>query len=218
MKLCRFASLPKIQAAFLPLLYLFRKCHRCFSYVLSVMKNTSKKRNTINNHARRLNSRRVMHSSKKVDWSTPDWLYERLDKLFRFSLDPCSTEQNAKCKLHYTAADDGLSFSWAGHSVWLNPPYGATIGEWMEKAVLEAQNAGTTVVCLIPSRTGAAWFQKSVLNAPKKLIFFFRGRLCFGNANNPAAFDSVLVVYPGKGGKIPTVEEIRSSICPEVNR
>ncbi|MFZ4776694.1 MAG: DNA N-6-adenine-methyltransferase [Terrimicrobiaceae bacterium] len=182
------------------------------------MKNTLKNQNARNNHARRLHSRRVMHSSRKVEWSTPDWLFEALDKLFKFSLDPCSTEDNAKCKLHYTADDDGLLFSWAGHTVWLNPPYGPTIGEWMENAVSEAQNAGTTVVCLIPSRTGAAWFQKSVLNAPKKLIFFFRGRLCFGNGKNPAAFDSVLVVYPGKGVKTPTVEEIRASICPEVNR
>lgn len=182
-----------------------------------VMK-TPKKRNARNNHARRLNSRRVMHSSETDDWSTPDWLFAALDKLFKFSLDACSSKTNAKCGLYYTVDDDGLSFSWAGGTVWLNPPYGQTIGKWMEKAVLEAQNAGTTVVCLIPSRTGAAWFQKSVLNAPRKLIFFFHGRLCFGNANNPAAFDSVLVVYPGKGVKIPTVEEIRASVYQEVNR
>ncbi|HUZ23794.1 MAG TPA: hypothetical protein VMV07_08510 [Streptosporangiaceae bacterium] len=35
--------------------------------------------------------------------------------------------------LFYTAADDGLAQPWKGR-VWLNPPYGHVIGQWMARA------------------------------------------------------------------------------------
>lgn len=159
-----------------------------------------------------------MHSSIKTEWSTPDWLFKALDRLFRFNLDACASKENKKCKVYYSVDDDGLSFRWKNKTVWLNPPYGPNIDKWIEKAVFEAQNGRTTVVCLIPSRTGTAWFQQSVLHAPRKLIFFIRGRLYFGNASNPAAFDSVLVIYPGKGVKIPSPKAIRAACSRELHR
>lgn len=182
------------------------------------MKINSKIRNASNALSRKHHTRRVMHSSNTVNWSTPDWLFEALDRLFKFTLDPCSSHSNAKCRFHYTVDENGLSFSWKGHVVWLNPPYCSSIGDWMEKAILESQNAGTTVVCLIPSRTGSRWFQKCVLNAPNKIVFFLCGRLSFGSVGTPAPFDSVLVIYPGKGAAVPTPEEIQDSIFAGIPR
>lgn len=56
----------------------------------------------------------VMFSSKSMEWATPKELYEILDGEFHFTLDPCSTDENAKCKLHYTLKDNGLEQNWGG--------------------------------------------------------------------------------------------------------
>ena len=53
--------------------------------------------------------------SKQTDeWSTPQELFDNLDKEFNFDLDPCATKENAKCSLFYTKEQDGLSKSWGG--------------------------------------------------------------------------------------------------------
>ena len=55
-----------------------------------------------------------MKTSDTDEWATPQSVFDELDKEFHFSLDPCSTDENAKCEKHYTKADDGLSKSWGG--------------------------------------------------------------------------------------------------------
>ncbi len=50
----------------------------------------------------------VHYSSAKDDWETPQKLFEELDKEFHFTLDSCSTHENAKCEKHYTEVEDGL--------------------------------------------------------------------------------------------------------------
>ena len=59
----------------------------------------------------------VMFSSKSDEWSTPQWLFDELDKEFCFNLDPCSTNENAKCNTHYTIEDNGLDKNWGVQGV-----------------------------------------------------------------------------------------------------
>lgn len=76
-----------------------------------------------------------IHFSSKSDlWATPQAFYSTLHAEFGFTLDPCSTHENAKCEKHYTAEDDGLSKDWSGERVFMNPPYGREIGNWIAKA------------------------------------------------------------------------------------
>lgn len=56
----------------------------------------------------------VMFSNKSNEWPTPQAFFDELDKEFHFTLDPCSTHENAKCANHYTIEDDGLSKNWGG--------------------------------------------------------------------------------------------------------
>lgn len=77
-------------------------------------------------------------SSEKNDWATPKALFSLLDGIFHFTLDPCSNEQNHLCDKYYTVEDDGLIRSWKGERVFMNPPYGADIGYWCEKAKEES--------------------------------------------------------------------------------
>jgi len=141
---------------------------------------------------------KVLLSSKSNEWETPQALFDDLDDEFHFTLDPCSTHENAKCEKHYTAEDDGLSHSWVGETVFMNPPYGREIGKWIKKAYEESQN-GAVVVCLIPSRTDTNYWHDYCMKGD---IRFLRGRVYFkgGNgARSPAPFPSAIVVL--KGGK-----------------
>lgn len=135
----------------------------------------------------------LMFSSKKDDWETPQDLFDELDEEFHFTLDAASSDLNAKCEKHYTIEDDGLSQSWAGNNVFLNPPYGRTMKEWMRKAYEESQRENTTVVALVPARTDTAWFHDYVYG--KAELRFLRGRLKFGGCENSAPFPSLVVVY-----------------------
>ena len=57
---------------------------------------------------------KVLFSSSSDEWSTPEEIYNELDKEFNFNLDPCSTDDNHKTEDYYTAADNGLLKSWGG--------------------------------------------------------------------------------------------------------
>ncbi len=133
----------------------------------------------------------VLLKSETVEWATPAWLFDALHAEFGFTLDPCSTDANAKCPRHFTEADDGLRKYWGDEVVFMNPPYGKTIGRWMRKAY-ESSKDGATVVCLIPSRTDTSWWHRYVMKGEIRLL---RGRLTFGGAENPAPFPSAIVVF-----------------------
>jgi phage N-6-adenine-methyltransferase len=135
-----------------------------------------------------------MMTSKTPEWATPQDVFDKLNAEFRFTLDPCCTHQNAKCFKHYTREEDGLSKSWAGEIVFMNPPYGREIGLWMKKAYTESL-LGATVVCLVPSRTDTAWWHDY---AAKGQVRFVRGRLKFGNALTSAPFPSAIVIFEEK--------------------
>ena len=138
-------------------------------------------------------TRKVMFSSKTAEWTTPQTFYDQLNQEFSFTLDPCCTDETAKCKTYYTEADDGLSQSWAGHSVFMNPPYGRAIKDWIRKAYEESRKPNTVVVALIPSRTDTRYWHDYCMEASE--IRFIKGRLKFGESNNSAPFPSAIVVF-----------------------
>lgn len=132
----------------------------------------------------------VFFSSKTDMWSTPQEFFDRLDTEFHFTLDVCSTNENAKCEKHFTQSDDGLSQQWNG-VCWMNPPYGREIGKWMKKAYESCFENGATVVCLVPARTDTNWWH---LYAIPHEIRFVRGRLKFGDAKNSTPFPSAVII------------------------
>lgn len=135
---------------------------------------------------------KVHFSSKTVEWPTPQGLYDELDDEFGFTLDPCATDENAKCKKYFTEADDGLEQDWGEEVIFMNPPYGPGIGNWMKKAHASSLK-GATVACLVPARTDTRWWHDYAMNASE--IKFVKGRLRFGAAANSAPFPSAIVVF-----------------------
>lgn len=137
-----------------------------------------------------------VHFSSATDlWSTPQDFYDKLDAEFGFTLDPCATDDNAKCDRYFTAEDDGLLQSWDNEIVFMNPPYGRVIGHWVKKA----SEAKSTVVCLVPARTDTQWWHDYVIGGGAE-IRFIKGRLKFGGQKNSAPFPSAVVIYRNTPG------------------
>lgn len=137
--------------------------------------------------------------SQRMDWGTPQDLFDSLNKEFVFTLDPCALPYNAKCKTFFTPEDDGLSKSWEGHTVFCNPPYGRQIQDWVRKCKEESRKPNTTVVMLIPARTDTAYFHDYIYKKVKE-IRFIKGRLkfttprCCSKASS-APFPSMIIVF-----------------------
>ena len=138
-------------------------------------------------------NKELMFSSKTDMWSTPQEFYDKLNDEFNFTLDPCATEDNAKCDNFFTVDDDGLKQDWSGNIVFCNPPYGRAIKDWVKKSYEESLKNNTTVVMLIPSRTDTIYFHEFIYG--KAEIRFIKGRLKFGDAKNSAPFPSIVVIY-----------------------
>ena len=133
--------------------------------------------------------------SETNEWSTPQYLFDELNYEFNFTLDPCATDDNAKCKKYYIIEDDGLKQDWSNEIVFMNPPYGREIKHWIKKAYLESLK-GATIVCLIPSRTDTSYWHDYIFG--KSEIRFIKGRIKFGDSKNSAPFPSAIVIFKGE--------------------
>ena len=138
----------------------------------------------------------VLYTSRSEEWPTPMTFFDTLNQEFGFTLDPCATSQNAKCRRYFTKQENGLDQDWGSHVVFCNPPYGKVMSQWARKC-FEASLMGATVVLLAHSRTDTRWFHDWVYGKACE-IRFVKGRLKFGNAKTSAPFPSLVSVYNSK--------------------
>ncbi len=120
-----------------------------------------------------------LFSSEFMDWETPQALFDELNSEFRFNLDAAASKENAKCELFFTKELNALACDWGGERgtrVFLNPPYGRGLGQWIQKAFEESKK-GCLVVCLLPVRTDTKYFHDFIYG--KAEIRFLRGRVKF---------------------------------------
>jgi site-specific DNA-methyltransferase (adenine-specific) len=136
----------------------------------------------------------TLFSRRSDEWETPQEFFQELDKEFHFDLDACASDENHKCDMYYTAADNGLSKNWGGHAVWCNPPY-SNVKAWVRKAYYEGHKPNTVVVVLVFSRTDTKWWWNYVQH--KAEVRFVKGRIKFGGSENNAPFPSALIIYRG---------------------
>jgi site-specific DNA-methyltransferase (adenine-specific) len=137
----------------------------------------------------------ALFTSKSDEYSTPDDLFQGLNRNFNFSLDTASTKENAKCKKYFVKGDNALSRSWKGERTFTNPPYSA-IKDWVKKNYEESKlDPGNPKVMLIPARCDTKYWHDYVMRAAS--IYFIKGRLKFSNSKNSAPFPSAIVVFHG---------------------
>lgn len=139
---------------------------------------------------RDLRSGDTRQKSTKDQWLTPP---EIIQALGPFDVDPCAPVVRpwSTAAQHFTIRDNGLRQAWSG-LVWLNPPYGAAAGAWMDRLVKHGEG-----IALIAIRTETQWFQRAMARA--SAVFFFHGRISFhhvdGARGGPARSGHVLLAF-----------------------
>lgn len=134
-------------------------------------------------------------------------MFNKYNSIYNFQLDAAATTENALCKSFFTLQDDALIKDWFPFkSIFLNPPYGRSIGKFIKKAYEESIK-GCTVVCLVPARCDTLWWFNYAIKASE--IIFITGRLKFINRSLPsyrldgkfklssAPFPSCLIIFNG---------------------
>lgn len=141
------------------------------------------------------------HENKpqSVEWITPPWLLDALEWEFgKFDLDPCACGQHLHDRFtqYFTPEMNGLSQPWHGN-VFMNPPYGNGVADWVTKASIETLSGSAfQVVCLLPARTDTQWWMPC---RSAHEWMFIQGRVHFyrpdGTEGGAGAFPSVVVVF-----------------------
>lgn len=119
------------------------------------------------------------------DRETDPAFFANVDVFHHFTIDVAASAHNAKCERFFTVEDDGLAQSWAGETVWCNPPY-STLRPWVEKAWRECERADKIVMILPANRTEQRWWQE--------LVEPWRGKLGFEVTFLP---DRIRFIAPG---------------------
>ena len=156
-----------------------------------------------------------MKFESRDDWSTPQWLFDELDREFRFTVDAAADVSNRKLDRYWCLESDGLVKSWAGERVWCNPPYGKATEYWVDKAIWSRQVADLSVL-LLPSRTDTVWFHRALDHVSE--LRFIRGRVHFEqppdmpkpphSLGSRPVFASVLLIFCPGGTPGPTISSM----------
>lgn len=142
--------------------------------------------------ARTARPRSVHFRSDRNDWETPDALWTQLRTEFRFDLDVAATPENRLAGERPRGWDALDPDSVWGQTNYINPPYGRTLGDWLEAAYCAA-STGRTVVLLLPARTDTHWWHRFVMKADE--VRLIHGRLRFSKHRTGAPFPSCVVVF-----------------------
>ena len=163
-------------------------------------------------------------SSNCDEWETPQNLFNYLNEKFKFTLDPCSTLKNAKCKGCITKEGlfdrdrkilmqrgNGLTLNWnlSSNSIFCNPPY-STIKLWVKKCYEESKK-GSIVVMLIPARVDTTYWHDFIFPFAREIIFI-RGRLKFNDHKNPSTFPSAIIIFKKRKRKYLKISTISNKM------
>ena len=135
-----------------------------------------------------------MFTSDTPEWYTPAHIIEAVVAVLgTIDLDPCAEPaKRVPAAAHFTVEDDGLSQPWRGR-VYMNPPYGRGIGEWVAKLAEEFRYGNVReAIALVPARVDTTWWRA----LPHREWLAVTGRLAFSEHENPAPFPSA-VCYLG---------------------
>ena len=140
-----------------------------------------------------------LYTSETPEWYTPRIIIDSVLELFgKIDLDPCSNGKgdaaNVPATEHYTREDNGFARAWHG-KVYVNPPYGREVAQWVEKVTAEYQAGNISeAVILIAARTDTRWF--NLLAKTGTVWCAVEGRLLFSTpgvkTSNAAPFPSAI--------------------------
>lgn len=168
---------------------------------------------------------KAITSTGNGEYSTPQYFFDFLNKIFEFDIDLAASKNNTKCKKFYSLEKDAFRKKWSG-SCFMNPPYSKPqracepgcvkqictnrgyhldrdipgLIDWISRAKSQYLKYDSTIVCLVPARTETKWFQIAWKYA--RALCFVKGRLAFVDtrfkdkvAKNVSLFPNVLIVF-----------------------
>ena len=131
-------------------------------------------------------------SSAKQDWRTPRDLFLAIERLWPtpFDLDAAADADNHLCVRWLgpgsPEGEDALVVPWRANRVWLNPPYGRALPQFVGAACSEVrQGHAGEVWLLVPARTDTRWWQQAIRQASH--VWFLAGRVKFETATGASA-------------------------------
>lgn len=134
-----------------------------------------------------------LFTSETDEWYTPKEIIESVLEVFggQIDVDPCSNSSvnpNVPAVSHFTKVDNGLLRAWCG-KIYMNPPYGREIKDWVLKLIEEKQMGNIEeAIALVPARTDTEWFAAFDPH-PWCAV---KGRLKFSDHPNSAPFPSAI--------------------------
>lgn len=132
-------------------------------------------------------------SSKRMDWCTPLNVLGRIYQFDKIGLDPCGNA-NSEVIADEIWTEGGLDRPWHDKGlVYVNPPYGRGIGDWIAKCNKTSHDSNADIIALVPARTDTEWFRSALCLASR--ICLIRGRLRFQDAPSSAPFPSALIYW-----------------------
>ena len=128
-------------------------------------------------------SNMVDKGCKSVEWFTPPEVLEMVRRTFegRIDLDPCTTSANpTNASTYFTKREDGLEKSWLGSSsVFVNPPYGKEMYDWIWTVVRWAYECPRMRIALLLAAS-SRWDQfgwQRIFSPNCTGMLMFRGRV-----------------------------------------
>ena len=123
-----------------------------------------------------------MSKFDKDSYRTPRYVFNAMDRRFKFDLDACASAENALCEYYVDKATDITKQSTIdgidlGMRVWMNPPY-STPGPFVEASIKLMTERDCVVVMLLPADKSTKWFRVA-LSAATEVIDIVGGRISF---------------------------------------
>ena len=130
------------------------------------------------------------------EWYTPPEILELIYQVMDIDLDPASPyPANVLARKHYHKGINGLTKPWSGN-IYLNPPYGRDVAQWIQKLSAEYHSGRTkNAILLIHAKTDTRWFCTIADMAAE--ICAWRGRISFQSPDGKkgkGTFPSLLIL------------------------
>lgn len=146
-----------------------------------------------------------MRRERRSDWQTPAWLFNALHREFAFDVDAAADRYNRKLPRFWGPGgevDDALAIGWGSGTIFVNPPFGSRLADWVKKG-LESAVGGATVVMIVPARVESEWWASCVSRATE--MRFIRGRVHYELSGRRArhsrpSFATVVLILTPAGG------------------
>ena len=127
---------------------------------------------------------------ERDEWQTPQWLFDILNKQYKFDLDCCTNGTNTKCS-SWTSNFEMWVSAGVKHIAWMNPPFSKSFE--MFKHFFKVITKG---VCIYRNDNMETKIWQEVIFKHATWVFIPKGRISYeGMEGKGSRFPSALIGY-----------------------